>query len=310
MKSFWYTVGKKAEAKSMQFRESMIHFNYEYYELGIISSYELAESNRNMSERYLGIANYCYNRLSIDKNRLSEKEILVAFWRSNGIYPAFMKLKRLIKKYVRLKKNQSIESRNDLIYRNIEQIVSEIKKDEWLSDYLQPYLGEITTANVVNACTLKNRTRPIVNLRTVIYYLLRNSYGYKYIDIGHFFSRDHSTILHHVDKMWDMIIFNVYEQTQLVRFVQSFETVANIRKDPLVSILLTIKKQFSKLYKAIHKITGFGFQSIKSCIRNILTDLLGINPRLLIELNGFTNSFTNLDEINQSRIIKILGFGA
>jgi len=51
----------------------------------------------------------------------------------------------------------------------------------------------------------KCRERPIVNARHLVYFILRDKYLFSFKEIGRFTNKDHSTVIHAVNKMADLM---------------------------------------------------------------------------------------------------------
>jgi len=56
-----------------------------------------------------------------------------------------------------------------------------------------------------NAIKGQNRARGLVLCRHAYYYIARKNMGLKLAEIGHFFGSDHTTVIHGINKVKDMI---------------------------------------------------------------------------------------------------------
>lgn len=195
-------------------------------------------------------------------------------WRANGVFPAYQKLKRMIRKHMFLMelldiKNNHLGDMNDLMRDVVSRIVDYIKQDTFYQEYFGSMVVDISVESLLNIVRSKRRFRKIIDLKSIVIYILRKIYKFPLQRIADFIFIDHSTVIHHCDRVEGLRAFPFVPEKKLFDIYPFFEKEIVYKVVPKISFD-GLRKQFRKLVHAIAQVTKFDEWIIRSCIKRLL----------------------------------------
>ena len=148
---------------------------------------------------------------------------------------------------------------DDIITILLEVILSELTSSPDLFQYYKVRLKSFSADCLLDQLKIRSRVPQLVQLRQVLFYVLRNRYSFTLVAIGKIFGLDHSTVIHGCLEIDNIIYLNHKDEfTQLVKRVITVFTRNPDQKQiimsntaPALALIRQIKNILTPTYKSL-----------------------------------------------------------
>lgn len=197
--------------------------------------------------------------------------------KSKLLYPIYLKLKRLIRKY--LKKQAKGFNYQKLIDKKvsiskpakspIEVFIKYIKRNQWMVNYFSDIIVNFDIQEVTTLLSEYCKKAKIAMLRQLFYYIAREFMGLTLHGIGKICNRDHSSIVHGVNRMKEMLQFPMNDDDRYIAlFLESIRQRLPDPKNtkPGAPPEYSPRKTHHELISAISSRLSIEYSSVKACV--------------------------------------------